>query len=91
MERNETQCYNHFLGFACKLELLILSTEGKSDHVVEIIKGIEEYLTRNLDPLYNFKYYDMHDSREQKNILDIYRELLDPQSKYPFVRQRSFR
>lgn len=69
MKRNKTQCYSCFLRFAHGCELLTLSTDEKSDHAIEIIKGIEEFLIRELDPPYNFKYCDLLRPMEQTDIL----------------------
>ena len=71
MKRNGKHCYSDFLTFANKLELLTISTKEKSDHSVEIIKWIEEFLIRELDPPYNFEYYDFLCSEERIGILGL--------------------
>lgn len=73
MKRKGKQ-FDEFIQFANKLELLTISTTEKSDHAIKVIKGIEQFLIRQLDPPYNFKYYDLLCPEEEKNILNVYCE-----------------
>ena len=71
MKRNGKHCYSDFLTFANKLELLTISTKEKSGHSVEIIKWIEEFLIRELDPPYNFGYCDFLCLEDRIGILEL--------------------
>ena len=71
MKRNGKDNYSDFLEFAKELELVTISTEEKSDHAVEIINWIEEFLIRKLDPQYNFKHYGFLCPKEKIRILSL--------------------